>query len=58
MTRGKKIQPPKLIFTTIDSPRYASLDEAWQVVGPLMAQLVAEIIKKKNLSQEGINIKR
>jgi hypothetical protein len=51
MTRGKKLIPPQIRIVPAEHPRYSSLDEAWQVVGPLLAQLLAEMIKRDKANQ-------
>jgi hypothetical protein len=32
---------PKIIVTHTQSPRYASLPETWQIVGPVLARILA-----------------
>lgn len=51
MTHGKKLRPPQLKIVTADQPRYASIDEVWQVVGPILAQMLAKMIENDRLIQ-------
>jgi hypothetical protein len=51
MTRGKKLLPPKITIVTAENPKYKSKDEAWQVVGPLLAQIIAKQIMEDRLTE-------
>lgn len=43
---------PKLVIIQAQSPRYASLPETWQIIGPALARILAAVIgrdkEKKN----------
>lgn len=50
MPRGKAHTCPRIVVTHAVEPRFASRDEAWAVVGPIIARILAQAIladKKK-----------
>ncbi len=52
MTRGKRLAGPRIIVSHSNQPKYASRDEAWAVVGPTLARILAQIIMREQEEQE------
>lgn len=52
MTQGKRLSPPRIVVCCAAQPRYASRDEAWQAVGPVLARILAHVIMHEKAEQE------
>ena len=44
MTRGKKIECPRIVVVQAAEPKFATVEEAWAAVGPVVARLVVAAI--------------
>lgn len=58
MTCGKRLSSPKIKIFLADQPRYKSMDDAWQVVGPLLAQMLAEMMKSEKQNNLNKSIRK
>jgi hypothetical protein len=46
MTRGKALLCPNFIVFSSSHPRFSSVDEAWMVIGPIYARILAQVINR------------
>jgi hypothetical protein len=53
MTRGNKLKCPRIVVVQAAEPRFATVEEAWAAVGPVIARLVAAAILKDDGEQRG-----
>lgn len=54
MTQGKKLECPKIIVVQAAEPKFKTRDEAWHVIGPIFARILAQTISKdKQQEQKG-----
>ncbi|GAB4537146.1 MAG: hypothetical protein Kow0063_23480 [Anaerolineae bacterium] len=44
MARGRRLACPSIIVIQANRPKYATRDEAWAVVGPVLARILAQTI--------------
>lgn len=58
MTRGKRLATPRIVICVADHPRYATQDEAWAVVGRLLARMIARLILAEQAKQEQVTRRR
>lgn len=52
MTRGKRLECPNITIIRAAEPKFKSRDEAWQVVGPILARILAQTISVKKQEQK------
>jgi len=52
MTRGQRLACPHIVVFHSNQPKYASRDEAWAAVGPILARILAQIIAYEQEEQE------
>jgi hypothetical protein len=53
MTRGKVLECPNITIVRAAEPKFKTRDEAWQVVGPILARILAQKISVEKQEQEG-----
>jgi hypothetical protein len=47
MTRGKKIECPRIVVVQVAELKFETVDEAWAVVGPVLARVIAAAILRE-----------
>ena len=52
MTRGQRLACPHVVVFHSKQTKYASRDEAWAIVGPILARILAQIIAREQEEQE------
>jgi len=52
MTRGKRLACPRIVVTQAAQPRFTTREEAWDVVGPVLARILAQTILREQAKQE------
>jgi hypothetical protein len=58
MTRGKRLACPHVTVLRADPPKYATREEAWAVVGRIVARILAQAILQDQAEQEQATRKR
>lgn len=53
MTRGKRLECPHITIVRAAEPKFKTRDEAWQVVGPILARILAQTISSEKQEQKG-----
>lgn len=48
MPKGKQLPPPEIIVKQADELKFASQEEAFEVVGPILARMIAQTILREN----------
>lgn len=52
MTRGKRLECPNITIVRAAEPKFKTRDEAWQVVGPILARILAQTISSEKQEQK------
>jgi hypothetical protein len=52
MTRGKRLECPRIVVVQAEQPRHATREEAWAVVGPVLARILAQTITREKVVQK------
>ncbi|MCL4302330.1 MAG: hypothetical protein KJ077_41965 [Anaerolineae bacterium] len=55
MTRGKTRECPRIVVVQAAEPKFNTRDEAWQVIGPILARILAQTIAVEKQEQKGEN---
>ncbi len=55
MAKGKKRECPRIIVVQTAEPKFNTRDEAWQVIGPILARILAQTISVEKQEQKGEN---
>lgn len=53
MAKGKKRECPRIIVVQAVKPKFNTRDEAWQVIGPILARILAQTIAVEKQEQKG-----
>jgi hypothetical protein len=52
MTRGKRLECPHITIVRATEPKFKTCDEVWQVVGSILARILAQTISVENRSRK------
>lgn len=52
MTRGKRLECPNITIVRAAESKFKTRDEAWQVVGPILARILAQTISAEKQEQK------
>lgn len=52
MTRGKRLECPRIVVVQAEQLKHATREEAWAVVGPVLARILAQTITREKAEQE------
>ncbi|MBN1136837.1 MAG: hypothetical protein JXM73_09635 [Anaerolineae bacterium] len=52
MTKGKRLACPRIVVVEAEELKYASRDEAWAAVGPILARILAQTIRQEKAEQK------
>lgn len=58
MTRGKRLGCPRIVVVQAEQLKHATREEAWAVVGPVLARILAQVILREEGGWEKMRCKR
>jgi hypothetical protein len=47
MTRGKRLECPRIVVVQATELKFATVDEAWAAIGPVLARVIAAAILRE-----------